>query len=88
MKTGREAGAGAWCFLEVNDGSCLENLQVLVSCISPTVFTMLLKTEKMLEFLLPGVCKACSLLLKYTVHDPEWNFPPLASVDYGGERGS
>jgi asparaginyl-tRNA synthetase len=30
VKTGREAGAGAFCFLEVNDGSCFESLQVLV----------------------------------------------------------
>lgn len=30
VKTGREAGAGAFAFLEVNDGSCFANLQVLV----------------------------------------------------------
>jgi asparaginyl-tRNA synthetase len=30
VKTGREAGAGAFCFLELNDGSCFESLQVLV----------------------------------------------------------
>lgn len=28
VKTGREAGGGAFAFLEVNDGSCLTNLQV------------------------------------------------------------
>ncbi len=28
VKTGREAGAGAFAFLEVNDGSCFESLQV------------------------------------------------------------
>lgn len=28
VKTGREAGAGAFAFLEVNDGSCFGNLQV------------------------------------------------------------
>ena len=28
VKTGREAGAGAWAFLEVNDGSCFDSLQV------------------------------------------------------------
>lgn len=28
VKTGREAGAGAFSFLEVNDGSCFESLQV------------------------------------------------------------
>lgn len=28
VKTGREAGGGAWVFLELNDGSCFENLQV------------------------------------------------------------
>lgn len=28
MKTGREAGAGAFAFLEINDGSCFESLQV------------------------------------------------------------
>lgn len=28
VKTGRDAGAGAWCFLEVNDGSCFDNIQV------------------------------------------------------------
>lgn len=31
VKTGRDAGAGAWCFLEVNDGSCFSNLQCLVT---------------------------------------------------------
>lgn len=31
VKTGREAGGGAFAFLEVNDGSCLTNLQVFVS---------------------------------------------------------
>jgi len=30
VKTGREAGAGAWAFLEVNDGSCFDSLQVLL----------------------------------------------------------
>jgi hypothetical protein len=30
VKTGREAGAGAFAFLEVNDGSCFDNLQVMV----------------------------------------------------------
>ncbi|GFR40681.1 hypothetical protein Agub_g1272 [Astrephomene gubernaculifera] len=30
VKTGREAGAGAFCFLEVNDGSLFESLQVMV----------------------------------------------------------
>ena len=29
VKTGREAGGGSFAFLEVNDGSCLANLQVL-----------------------------------------------------------
>ena len=28
VKTGREAGAGAFCFVELNDGSMSENLQV------------------------------------------------------------
>jgi asparaginyl-tRNA synthetase len=28
VKTGREAGAGAFAFLEVNDGSCFDSLQV------------------------------------------------------------
>ena len=28
VKTGREAGAGAFAFLEVNDGSSFESLQV------------------------------------------------------------
>jgi aspartyl/asparaginyl-tRNA synthetase len=28
VKTGREAGAGAFCFLEVNDGSTPESIQV------------------------------------------------------------
>ena len=28
VKTGREAGGGSFAFLEVNDGSCLTNLQV------------------------------------------------------------
>lgn len=27
VKTGREAGAGAFAFLEVNDGSCFDSLQ-------------------------------------------------------------
>ncbi|KAL3135150.1 hypothetical protein ABBQ32_008084 [Trebouxia sp. C0010 RCD-2024] len=31
VKTGREAGGGSFAFLEVNDGSCLANLQVFVS---------------------------------------------------------
>eukprot|EP00775_Hariotina_reticulata_P000875 gene875-1197_t len=30
VKTGREAGAGAWAFLEVNDGSCFDSLQIMV----------------------------------------------------------
>lgn len=30
VKTGREAGAGAFAFLELNDGSCFANLQVMV----------------------------------------------------------
>ena len=30
VKTGREAGAGAFAFLEVNDGSCFGNLQIMV----------------------------------------------------------
>ena len=30
VKTGREAGAGAFAFLEVNDGSCFQNIQVWV----------------------------------------------------------
>lgn len=30
VKTGRAAGAGAFAFLEVNDGSCFANLQVMV----------------------------------------------------------
>ncbi|GLC38631.1 hypothetical protein PLESTB_000454300 [Pleodorina starrii] len=30
VKTGREAGAGAFCFLEVNDGSMFDSLQVMV----------------------------------------------------------
>lgn len=32
VKTGREAGAGAFCFLEVNDGSVFESLQVCSMC--------------------------------------------------------
>lgn len=32
MKTGREAGAGAFAFLEVNDGSCFANIQVGGGC--------------------------------------------------------
>jgi hypothetical protein len=28
VKTGREAGAGAFAFLEINDGSCFDSLQV------------------------------------------------------------
>lgn len=31
MKTGREAGAGAFAFLEINDGSCFESLQAMVT---------------------------------------------------------
>ena len=30
MKTGREQGKGAFAFLELNDGSCPANLQVIV----------------------------------------------------------
>ena len=30
VKTGRVAGAGAFAFLEVNDGSCFTNLQVMI----------------------------------------------------------
>lgn len=33
VKTGREAGAGAFAFLEVNDGTCFPNLQVRVSAL-------------------------------------------------------
>eukprot|EP01018_Ginkgo_biloba_P038957 Gb_01987 [translate_table: standard] len=32
VKTGREQGKGTFAFLEVNDGSCPANLQVLVDC--------------------------------------------------------
>ncbi|WIA42435.1 hypothetical protein OEZ86_008432 [Tetradesmus obliquus] len=31
VKTGREAGAGAFAFLEINDGSCFDSLQVMVT---------------------------------------------------------
>ncbi|KAF6256808.1 hypothetical protein COO60DRAFT_1702131 [Scenedesmus sp. NREL 46B-D3] len=31
VKTGREAGAGAFAFLEINDGSCFGSLQVMVT---------------------------------------------------------
>ncbi|KAL4434001.1 hypothetical protein ABPG75_000442 [Micractinium tetrahymenae] len=31
VKTGREAGAGAFAFLEVNDGSCFQNIQIMVT---------------------------------------------------------
>ncbi|GAB4818156.1 hypothetical protein N2152v2_005202 [Parachlorella kessleri] len=31
VKTGREAGAGAFAFLEVNDGSCFASIQVMVT---------------------------------------------------------
>jgi len=30
VRTGREAGAGAFCFLELNDGSAFDNFQVMV----------------------------------------------------------
>lgn len=30
VKTGRVAGAGAFAFLEVNDGSCFANMQVMI----------------------------------------------------------
>jgi len=30
VKTGRVAGAGAFAFLEINDGSCFTNLQVMI----------------------------------------------------------
>uniref|UniRef100_A0A7S0US18 asparagine--tRNA ligase n=1 Tax=Polytomella parva TaxID=51329 RepID=A0A7S0US18_9CHLO len=30
VKAGREAGAGAFAFLDVNDGTCIDNLQVMV----------------------------------------------------------
>ena len=33
VKTGREAGAGAFAFLEVNDGSTFGNLQVTMSAL-------------------------------------------------------
>ncbi len=32
VKTGREAGAGAFAFLEINDGSCFESIQARVVC--------------------------------------------------------
>lgn len=32
IKTGREAGGGSFAFLEVNDGSCLQHLQVCHVC--------------------------------------------------------
>ena len=28
VKTGREAGAGAFAFLQINDGSCFDSIQV------------------------------------------------------------
>lgn len=31
VKTGREAGAGAWAFLELNDGTCFSSLQAVVT---------------------------------------------------------
>jgi hypothetical protein len=43
VKTGREAGAGAFAFLEVNDGSCFESLQVRgpCACLPPCRRTLL-----------------------------------------------
>ena len=44
IKTGREAGGGSFAFLEVNDGSCLTNLQVTSQpplCISPITCSLL-----------------------------------------------
>lgn len=35
VKTGREQGKGSFAFLEVNDGSCLANLQV---CLKHEIF--------------------------------------------------
>lgn len=36
MKTGREQGKGSFAFLELNDGSCPSNLQVIVdSAVAP-----------------------------------------------------
>jgi len=31
VKTGREAGAGAFAFLQINDGSCFDSIQVMVT---------------------------------------------------------
>jgi len=30
VKTGRAAGAGEWCFVELNDGTCFDSLQVII----------------------------------------------------------
>lgn len=29
VKTGRGAGGGEWVFLEINDGTCFESMQVM-----------------------------------------------------------
>ncbi|XP_072997304.1 asparagine--tRNA ligase, cytoplasmic 1-like [Typha latifolia] len=52
VKTGREQGKGSFAFLELNDGSCLGNLQVIVdatvsplACLVPTGTCVLVEGE-------------------------------------------
>ncbi|KAH0462803.1 hypothetical protein IEQ34_010378 [Dendrobium chrysotoxum] len=52
VKTGREQGKGAFAFLELNDGSCLANLQVIVDAgvcslaqLTPTGTSVLIEGE-------------------------------------------
>ncbi len=40
VKTGREAGGGKWIFLEVNDGTSFQSLQVKPSSIHQQEFSL------------------------------------------------
>jgi hypothetical protein len=37
VKTGREAGAGAFAFLQINDGSCFDSIQVCIQLLDSYV---------------------------------------------------
>ena len=39
VKTGREAGAGAFAFLEVNDGSCFDSIQASAAAVCSSKHT-------------------------------------------------
>eukprot|EP00798_Chlamydomonas_sp_ICE-L_P002360 gene2360-8668_t len=77
IKTGREAGASAFAFLEVNDGSCFDSIQVMVTKevaeavgglgkLVPTGTSVLI--EGVLEATPEGTKQAVELKAKEVVH--------------------